>query len=33
MFASTASKNAPFIDIPVGIALALSNAIIDTVRV
>ena len=32
MFASTASKNAPFIDIPVGIALALSNAIIDTVR-
>ena len=32
MFASTASKNAPYIDIPVGIALALSNAIIDTVR-
>ena len=32
MFASTLSKNAPFIDVPVGIALALSNAIIDTVR-
>src|SRR5271169_4392717 len=32
MFASTLSKNAPFIDIPVGIALALSHAIIDTVR-
>jgi PAS domain S-box-containing protein len=32
MFASTASKNAPFIDIPEGIALALSHAIIDTVR-
>ena len=32
MFASTLSKDAPFIDIPVGIALALSHAIIDTVR-
>jgi chemotaxis protein methyltransferase CheR len=32
MFTSTLSKNAPFIDIPAGIALALSNAIIDTVR-
>ena len=32
MLASTLSKNAPFIDIPVGIALALSHAIIDTVR-
>ena len=32
MFASTLSKNAPFIDVPAGIALALSHAIIDTVR-
>ena len=32
MFASTASKDAPFVDIPEGIALALSHAIIDTVR-
>lgn len=32
MLSSTLSKNAPFIDIPVGIALALSHAIIDTVR-
>ncbi len=32
MLTSTLSKNAPFIDIPVGIALALSHAIIDTVR-
>ena len=32
MFASTPSKETPFVDIPVGIALALSHAIIDTVR-
>ena len=32
MFTSTLSKDAPFVDIPVGIALALSHAIIDTVR-
>jgi len=32
MLTSTLSKAAPFIDIPVGIALALSHAIIDTVR-
>jgi len=32
MLSSVQSKNAPFIDIPVGIALALSHAIIDTVR-
>jgi len=32
MLSSMLSKNAPFIDIPVGIALALSHAIIDTVR-
>src|SRR5471032_2464761 len=32
MFTSTLSKVAPFDDIPVGIALALSHAIIDTVR-
>ena len=32
MLTSTMSKNAPFIGIPDGIALALSRAIIDTVR-
>src|ERR1017187_5499151 len=32
MLSSTLSKDAPFIDIPAGIALALSQAIIDTVR-
>ena len=32
MLTSTLSKDAPLIDIPVGIALALSHAIIDTVR-
>src|ERR1700686_3018500 len=32
MLSSTLSKDAPFIEIPVGIALALSHAIIDTVR-
>jgi chemotaxis protein methyltransferase CheR len=32
MFSSALSKETPFIDIPVGIALALSHAIIDTVR-
>ena len=32
MLTSTLSKDAPFVDIPVGIALALSHAIIDTVR-
>ncbi len=32
MLTSTVSKDAPFADIPVGIALALSHAIIDTVR-
>jgi PAS domain S-box-containing protein len=32
MLTSTLAKDAPFIDIPVGIALALAHAIIDTVR-
>jgi len=32
MLTSTLSKDAPLVDIPVGIALALSHAIIDTVR-
>ena len=32
MLASPLSKDAPFVDIPEGIALALSHAIIDTVR-
>ncbi|HSP50173.1 MAG TPA: PAS domain-containing protein [Pseudolabrys sp.] len=32
MLTSIKSKDAPFIDIPEGIALALSHAIIDTVR-
>ena len=32
MLISTLSKTAPFIDLPEGIALALSHAIIDTVR-
>jgi PAS domain S-box-containing protein len=32
MLTSTLSENVPFVDIPLGIALALSHAIIDTVR-